>query len=131
MTTVTIIIISYNSGAEIEGCLAPLMKLPQGFAEIICIDNASVDDSAAKISAFPDVELIVNNENIGFSAGCNQGAAKSHSDLILFLNPDAFVESGAVEELVRGLLKAPENIAGAGPKLIRSVKGPKGEKVLD
>jgi GT2 family glycosyltransferase len=56
---------------------------------VIIVDNASTDDSLDGLTAF-DLPFIFikNKKNLGFAAACNQGAKKSTSDYLLFLNPD-------------------------------------------
>lgn len=60
--------------------------------EVIVVDNASTDGSVEMIRReFPQVKLIVNNENLGFAKACNQGIRQSQGKYLLFLNPDTEV----------------------------------------
>lgn len=61
-------------------------------AEIIVVDNNSTDDSCAMVKQlFPEVKLIENNQNLGFSKGNNIGVAKAKGELLCILNPDTVV----------------------------------------
>jgi len=66
-------------------------------AEVIVVDNASSDGSAAMVVAeFPWVRLVANPDNRGFTAGNNQGLALSQGRYVLFLNPDTEVIGDAL-----------------------------------
>lgn len=85
--------------------------------EIIVIDNASADGSAAMVAAeFPDVKLIANRDNRGFTAGNNQGLALAQGRYVLFLNPDTEVVGDALATMVAYLDAHPE-VGALGPQL--------------
>jgi GT2 family glycosyltransferase len=94
MARVAIVIVTYNSAAEIGGCLDALAGLSAGDAEILVVDNASADGTADEVVK-RHVRLITNPANAGFAAALNQGVRATEAPLILSLNPDA--------HLVRGL----------------------------
>jgi GT2 family glycosyltransferase len=64
-----IVIVTYNSGEEIGPCLDA--ATPTG-AEIVVVDNASSDNTAAEVER-RKIRLIRNSENRGFAAAVNQG----------------------------------------------------------
>jgi GT2 family glycosyltransferase len=69
--------------------------------EIIVVDNASADRSAAMVLAeFGNVTLIANERNLGYAEGNNQGIEASNGDYILLLNPDTEVKAGALDALL-------------------------------
>lgn len=71
-------------------------------AEIIVVDNHSSDDSCGMVkSLFPDVILIENKENFGFSKGNNLGVAVAKGEYICILNPDTVVAEDAFEILLK------------------------------
>lgn len=92
---VSIIILSYNTRNLLRACLSSVNKiLPQKDVEIIVVDNASSDESAAMVKKeFKNVRLIENSENAGFAKGCNLGASYAGGEYLLFLNSDTIVES--------------------------------------
>src|SRR5262249_33628458 len=58
--------------------------------ELIVVDNASPDDSAALVQELaPAAKLVRMGRNTGFSGGCNAGAVEASRDLLVILNPDA------------------------------------------
>ena len=71
---ISIVIVSYNVKYFLEQCLRSVEKATKNLeAEIIVIDNNSVDESAEMVkNKFPNVSLIHNNENVGFSKANNQ-----------------------------------------------------------
>lgn len=93
---------------------------PSGRAtvEVIVVDNASNDGSAAMVAAnFPQVRLLANDRNLGFAAANNQAIAQARGRVLFLLNPDAFVLPGALEGLIRFLDSRPE-AAAAGPNVL-------------
>jgi GT2 family glycosyltransferase len=111
MTDIGIVIVTYNSAAEIGACLEA--AIPSG-AEIVVVDNASTDGTAAEI-ARRGVRLIANSTNRGFAAAVNQGFAALNCPYILLLNPDTALETGL--GALRDACDLP-HAAGAGGTLI-------------
>ncbi len=90
----SIIIVNWNSGAQLAEVIASIFKSHQGLVEsVIVVDNASIDDSLARVEKIPEMpfqlHFIQNQSNLGFAAACNQGAALASAPYLLFLNPDA------------------------------------------
>ena len=82
------------------------------------MDNASTDGSVEMVrSRFPEVRLIVNDSNEGFSRANNQGWAVSNGRYVLFLNPDTEVLGDALTVMVR-CLEAHDSVAAVGPQLL-------------
>ncbi len=86
--------------------------------EVIVVDNASSDGSVAMVEQeFPQVKLIANRENLGFTVGNNQGIAASQGRYILLLNPDTEVVGDALATMVEYMDEHP--IVGVlGPQLL-------------
>lgn len=91
--TLSIIIVNYNVKYFLEQCLYSVRAASKGIqAEVIVIDNDSSDGSLAYLSKkFPEVIFVENKLNSGFGRACNQGAAMSKGEFILFLNPDTLI----------------------------------------
>lgn len=69
--------------------------------EVIVVDNASTDGSVAMLHAeFPQVLVIANSDNVGFTRGNNQGLAVARGDYLLLLNPDTEIEADALHVLL-------------------------------
>jgi hypothetical protein len=90
----------------------------QSGLEIIVVDNASRDDSVAMLHAdFPDVQVIANTENRGFTGGNNQGLAAATGNFLLLLNPDTEVVEDALPRMV-AYLKSHPDAGMIGPQLL-------------
>lgn len=131
MHKVSIIIITCNHGDSITKTLDSPASCNREKIEVLCIDNGSVDNTVENINQFKNLRLICNRENTGFSAACNQGIANTSGDHILFLNPDAVLVDDALTQMTALLENAPPDVAGVGPKLVRSAKGPDGKRIID
>jgi len=125
VTTLSIIIVSYNARQHLEDCLHSLSATPPSTPhDIIVVDNASPDDSVATVRRrWPDVRVIEQTANVGFAAANNIGIRASRSELILLLNNDTVVPAGAIDALVVRLFARPD-VAIAGPRLIDRVGRP-------
>ena len=98
---VSILVISYNTKAMTLECLASIAAETTVPHEVIVVDNASPDGSAAAIAAaFPDIRLIAATENHGFAKGNNIAAEFARGDYLLLLNPDTVVLDRAIDKLV-------------------------------
>jgi N-acetylglucosaminyl-diphospho-decaprenol L-rhamnosyltransferase len=111
---VDVVVVSYRSGSELRGCVEPLAAA-EG-VHVVVVDNASGDGSLEAVAGL-GVETIALPENRGFAAGCNAGWRASSSPYVLFLNPDARIEPGAVETLA-GLLEREPDVAVAAPRIL-------------
>ncbi len=95
----SVIVVSYNTRQLLDECLSSLYAAdaPDGGFEVIVVDNASVDDSAAMVTAeYPQATLIVSDVNLGFSAANNRGTAVATGEYLLFLNSDTVVGRDAL-----------------------------------
>jgi GT2 family glycosyltransferase len=117
--TLSIVIVNYNGQKHLENCLESLTSSPPAIAhDIIVVDNASVDGSVEAVRAhWPGITLIEQPSNVGFSAGNNAGIRASAGTLILLLNNDTIVPTGAIDALIAQLLAHPD-AAVAGPRLV-------------
>lgn len=116
---ISIIIVSYNVIHFLELCLTSVMKAISDInAEVIVVDNVSVDDSCDLVAQkFSQVKLICNQENVGFAAANNQGLAHAHGQYIHFLNPDTILPEDFYTKNLQFMEDHPE--AGSlGPRLI-------------
>jgi N-acetylglucosaminyl-diphospho-decaprenol L-rhamnosyltransferase len=111
MGAIGIVIVTYNSGAEIGACLDA--ALASG-AEVAVVDNGSHDTTIAEV-ARRGARLVANSTNRGFAAAVNQGFLALNCPYILLLNPDAVLLSSL--EPLRQACDLP-HAAGAGGKLI-------------
>jgi hypothetical protein len=113
LSQLSIIIVSWNVRELLAACLAALPRGPQ----VIVVDNASSDGSADMVAErFPDVALLANKTNRGFTGGNNDGLKLAAGQLILFLNPDTLVAPDALPRMVDYLAAHPA-VGVAGPQL--------------
>lgn len=106
----SICIISLNSKAFLSACLDSVIKHTLGISyELIVVDNGSTDGTQALLSErYPQVRLIENQTNLGFSKPMNQAYAVSHGDFILVLNPDTLINDDCFSTQVAYLRDHPE-----------------------
>ena len=98
---VSVLIISYNTRPMTLACLQSLREQTALPHQVIVVDNASRDGSAAAMAAaFPEVELVARPDNLGFAGGNNLAAARARGEYLLLLNPDTVVLEHAVDRLV-------------------------------
>ncbi len=117
MIDLSIVILNWNVRKLLDRCLASLRSKHYAL-EIIVVDNASRDDSVAMMrTKYPQVNLIVNPDNRGFTGGNNQGIEVSRGRYVMVLNPDTEVLADALDRLVRYLDDHPE-IGVLGPQLL-------------
>jgi N-acetylglucosaminyl-diphospho-decaprenol L-rhamnosyltransferase len=103
--SVQVVIVNWNSGRQLAECLESFTAVARDrvATRITVVDNASSDGSCDALRSSLPLTVIRNRENRGFAAACNQGAAGSEADFLLFLNPDTRLSSGALERPVQFL----------------------------
>ncbi|MDB9755738.1 glycosyltransferase family 2 protein [Winogradskyella sp.] len=115
----SVIILNYNVRYFLELCLKSVQSAITTIdAEIIVVDNKSSDDSCAMVkSLFPDVKLIQNNDNSGFSKGNNIGVALAKGQYLCILNPDTVVAEDTFIKLLE-FSETKNNLGIVGCQLI-------------
>jgi GT2 family glycosyltransferase len=116
---ISVVIPNWNGGELLLRCLESLALQSIPPAELIVVDNGSDDGSADRAARrFPDCTILVNQENRGYAAACNQGARASRGELVLLLNFDTELDPGCLS----GLLSAAEGLQppwlGLFPKVV-------------
>lgn len=99
----TVIIISYNTKNETLECLRSIFDQTRRISfEVIVLDNASSDGSAAAIRQEfgTKVQMITSPTNLGFAVGNNTAAKQAKGDYLLLLNPDTVILDCAIEKLI-------------------------------
>ena len=115
----SVIIVNYNVKHFLEQCLHSVQKAVRNIeAEIFVVDNNSVDGSAELLrDKFPNIILVENKENVGFSKANNQAIKRSSGKYILLLNPDTVVEEDTFEKVI-GFMDQHPDAGGLGVKMI-------------
>src|SRR5579864_1580407 len=114
----TIVVVTYNSGSEIEACLRSLRRVRTVPSEVILVDNASQDDTVDRVrGGFPEVVIVQNPRNVGFPAANNQALRLARGEYALLLNPDTVAHEGAIERLA-AVLDGNPGVGICGPQLV-------------
>ncbi|MCX6278863.1 MAG: glycosyltransferase [Bacteroidetes bacterium] len=115
----SIVVVNYNVKYFVEQCLHSVLNACNGLdTEIFVVDNNSVDGSVRMIrDKFPEVILIENKENKGFSYANNQAIRKAAGKYILLLNPDTIVEDDTLKKVVEFMDSHPDG-GGLGVKML-------------
>lgn len=98
----SVIIVAYHSGPVLGQAIARALAAPQ-VAELIVVDNSAGADATLaplRSATDPRLQLLDPGGNVGFGAACNLGAAASHGQMLLFLNPDVLLPEGLIEALL-------------------------------
>jgi len=96
---VSVVIVNYNAGDILVDCIRHALQQAN---QVIVVDNASKDTSLARArAAFPMIDIIPNERNLGFAKACNQGALLAKGEHIFFLNPDCLLGENAIATLVQ------------------------------
>ena len=115
----SIVILNYKVRYFLELCLKSVQEAITDIdAEIIVIDNNSQDGSCEMVKAlFPNITLIENTENVGFSKANNQAVAIATGEYVCILNPDTVVAEDTFTQLLL-FAATKENLGIVGCKLI-------------
>ena len=118
---ISIVIISYNVKEFLQQCILSLKKSCQNIEyEIIVVDNNSIDGSDEILSSkFPEIKLIKNHNNKGFSKACNQGLEISTGKHLLLLNPDTMLQEDTIPKMIEFFENNPD-AGAAGCKILNA-----------
>ena len=116
MGRVSVVLVTWNSAPYLRRCLEGIARQTYPDVELIAVDNASGDDSVARVA--PHATRVIRNEtNRGFSAAVNQGLAVATGEFVLLVNPDCFLQPDYTERLVEAF---EEGVGSATGLLIRA-----------
>lgn len=115
----SVVIVNYNVEHFLEQCLHSVRRASKGIdVEVFVVDNNSVDGSLRMLAdKFPEVKLIANKQNLGFSKANNQAIRQSKGEYILLLNPDTVVEDDTFHK-VTDFMDAHPDAGGLGVKMV-------------
>lgn len=106
---VTVIIVNWNGGDMLATCVAHLQAQTTLPARVLIVDNASSDDSLARLPPWERLTVLSMTSNLGFAAGNNRALEVATTDYVALLNPDAFAAPDWIEQLL--------NVARAHPEV--------------
>lgn len=115
----SVIIVNYNVEYFLEQCLHSVRHaLKDVEGEVFVVDNNSVDRSLKMLAQkFPEVKVIANKENVGFSRANNQAIKVSSGEYVLLLNPDTVVEDDTFRKTL-AFMDAHPDAGGLGVKML-------------
>ncbi|MGE0562644.1 MAG: glycosyltransferase family 2 protein [Flavobacteriales bacterium] len=115
----SVIIVNYNVRYFLEQCLISVLRATANIdAEVFMVDNESKDDSVEMVKTlFPNVTVIANQKNVGFSKANNQAISIAKGEYVLLLNPDTVVEEDTFEKCIAFMDSHPK-AGGLGVKMI-------------
>ncbi len=115
----SILIVNWNTKGHLRACLTSIGYFPPTIPfEVIVVDNASTDGSAAMVVAeFPNIILVASQENTGYARGNNLAFEVAKGDWLLTLNPDTeFVDESL--DLAVNCLRAHPKVGVLGVKQV-------------
>ena len=140
MVDLSIVIVSWNVRDLLRRCLQSVVteaqpspddgvfRLGDWEVEILVVDNASTDGSSEMVrDEFPQILLIANDENRGFTAANNQGLALSQGRYLLLLNPDTEIVGDALAAMI-GYAQANGEVGALGPRLLNTDSSPQSSR---
>jgi GT2 family glycosyltransferase len=121
MPSASVIVVNTNDGRFLFECL-DRVAAAGGFLETILVDNASTDGSRERVEAdYPWVRVIETGYNAGYTGANNLGSYNAKGEVLIYLNPDAYVTPGWLEALLSAF--DDPNVAIASPKIYRGLPG--------
>jgi GT2 family glycosyltransferase len=127
---VTVIILNWNGGDEVIGCIEHVIGQSHDAIDITIVDNGSVDSSCETIRRrFPGITVVENGRNLGFAAGMNQGIDLAEDDYILLLNQDAWIRQDFLRNALEVMHSDP-HVGMVGGRLYKLDSGQKTDQLV-
>lgn len=115
--SVAVVILNWNGQHFLAQFLPSVVKSSYSNLQIIVADNASTDQSVDFVREhFPEIQIILNRENLGFAEGYNQALRNVSADYFILLNSDVEVPENWIKPVVEFMETSPR-IAAAQPKI--------------
>ncbi|MFC1555508.1 glycosyltransferase [candidate division KSB1 bacterium] len=110
MIKLSVIIVNYNVRDFLEQALYSIQRALENISsEVYVVDNASSDGSTKIVrERFPDVQIIENNNNVGFARANNMAIERASGQYIALINPDTLVKEDTFESILHGFEEFPE-----------------------
>jgi GT2 family glycosyltransferase len=119
-TLVSVIIVNWNHGRFLKGCLDALLAQDYLAFDVTVVDNGSNDGSPEWVARHsPDVHLLAFPDNRGFSRAFNQAVRHTRGPFVLSLNPDVTASPGFISAMVQAMVQD-ERVGMVAPKLLRA-----------
>lgn len=113
---IAVVILNWNGKKFLQDFLPSVLEHSPD-AEVIVADNASTDDSLDFLRTnYPQIRLIINDQNYGFAGGYNQALAEVDAEYYVLLNSDIEVTAGWIHPIIE-MMDKDKMIGAAQPKL--------------
>lgn len=115
------VVVNYESGDLLGDCVESIRDdTSAGPVDLVVVDNASRDDSIAKMRArFPDTRVVSAPGNVGYARAANLGIAATRAEVVAVINPDARVHPGTAKAMVERIETQPA-LAAVGPRVLNT-----------
>lgn len=115
----SVVIVNYNVEYFLEQCLNAVESASKQLkVQVFVVDNNSIDSSVAMVrEKFPNVNVIANKDNVGFSRANNQAIHLSDARYVLLLNPDTVIEEDTFNKTVAFMDEHPD-AGGLGVRMV-------------
>jgi GT2 family glycosyltransferase/glycosyltransferase involved in cell wall biosynthesis/tetratricopeptide (TPR) repeat protein len=110
----TIVILAWNAWATTRACLDSLRPTLGVLDQVVVVDNGSTDATPAQLRRYAWAAVVTNDENLGFAAGCNRGAAAARHPVVVFLNNDTVLSGKWIDPLIAPLVD--DTVGATGPR---------------
>ena len=99
---VSIVVLNFNAKDFLIKCIDSIFQSQYKDFEVILVDNASEDDTYKICKEnHPEINLIINQENLGYCGGNNVGIKNATGEFIIILNPDTLVDPNWINEFLK------------------------------
>ena len=108
---VSAVVLAYRDEPWLEPAVRALLDSEGLDVEVVLVDNGCTDGAVDRLATSPGVTVVRPGKNLGFSGGCNAGAAVARGDLLALINSDLIVDRHALAELAAFASKPEVGIA--------------------
>ncbi|MDW8148971.1 MAG: glycosyltransferase [Roseiflexaceae bacterium] len=114
----TVVTVNYNHSRYLSAYLNSLRSSQRPISGIIVVDNASTDELLALLRSYPEVTVLANQRNIGYSAALNQAIRQAPTNLVCAIGPDVVVEPDWLCPLVEHYQRDPETTFAVASRVL-------------
>lgn len=104
---ISVIIPNWNGAHHLVECIDSLLAQTYADVEILVVDNGSTDTSLTLLATYPQVKVLPQMKNLGFTGACNIGLQVATGAYMVLLNNDTVVDPGWLAEIVEAFLRYP------------------------
>ena len=127
---VSVIVLNWNGGSEVIGCIEHVLGQTHDTIDLIIIDNGSADNSLEMIRQhFPGIKVVENGQNLGFAGAMNQGIDLAQGEYVLLLNQDAWIRQDFLQAALEIIDNAPD-VGMIGGRLYKLDNGQKTDQLV-